>query len=70
MQRTTLLIGEEGIEKLQKSHVLVAGLGGVGSYATEFLARAGIGKLTLIDGDIVDPSNRNRQLIALSSTHG
>ncbi len=67
-ERTELLIGPEGITRLQKSHVLVAGLGGVGGYAVEQLCRAGIGKLTLVDSDTVHPTNRNRQLIALKST--
>jgi tRNA A37 threonylcarbamoyladenosine dehydratase len=68
--RTELLIGPQKLQKLSTSHVLVAGLGGVGSYAAEQLARAGIGKLTIVDGDVVHPSNRNRQLAALSSTEG
>lgn len=68
--RTRLLIGDTGIEKLASSHVLVVGLGGVGAYAAEQLARAGIGKMTLIDGDVVNLTNRNRQLIALNSTMG
>lgn len=68
--RTRLLIGDAGIEKLASSHVLVVGLGGVGAYAAEQLARAGIGKMTLIDGDVVNLTNCNRQLIALSSTLG
>lgn len=70
MQRTAILIGDNGIEKLKQSHVLIVGMGGVGSYAAEFVARAGVGKMTIVDGDIVDPTNRNRQLIALSNTHG
>jgi tRNA A37 threonylcarbamoyladenosine dehydratase len=69
-KRTELLVGEEGIEKLSRSHVLVAGLGGVGGYAAEQLCRAGIGKLTLIDGDTIHPTNRNRQILALVSTEG
>ena len=69
-QRTELLIGKEGIEKLSRAHVLVAGLGGVGGYAAEQLCRAGIGKLTLIDGDTIHPTNRNRQILALVSTGG
>ena len=69
-ERTGLLLGTSGLDKLQKSHVLVVGLGGVGGYAAEQLCRAGIGKLTIVDGDIVQPSNRNRQIIALSSTEG
>lgn len=69
-ERTSLLIGEEGIGKLSRSHVLVAGLGGVGGYAAEMLCRAGIGKLTLIDGDTIHFSNRNRQILALLSNEG
>lgn len=68
--RTELLIGKENIRKLANSHILVAGLGGVGSYAAEQLCRAGIGKLTIVDGDTVHQSNRNRQLAALVSTEG
>ncbi len=68
LSRTELLLGKEGIEKLQQAHVLVAGVGGVGSYAAEMIVRAGIGEITLIDADVVKPSNRNRQLPALSST--
>ncbi len=70
ISRTTALIGEEKLNKLVNSHVLVVGLGGIGSYAAEFIARAGVGKMTIVDGDVVDPTNRNRQLPALSSTHG
>lgn len=70
MERTALLVGDEGIEKLIKAHVLIVGLGGVGSYAAEAIARAGIGTMTIIDGDNVDASNRNRQLQALTSTQG
>lgn len=68
--RTQLLVGEEGIKKLASSHVLVVGLGGVGAYATEQLARAGVGKLTIVDSDIVNVTNKNRQLLALESTIG
>ena len=68
--RTRLLIGDKGVEILQKSHVLGVGRGGVGAYAAEQLARAGIGKLTIVDGDVVNPTNRNRQLLALCSTQG
>jgi tRNA A37 threonylcarbamoyladenosine dehydratase len=68
LSRTELLLGKAGIEKLQKAHVLVAGVGGVGSYAAEMIVRAGIGEITLIDADVVKASNRNRQLPALSST--
>lgn len=70
LERTELLIGAEALQKLQNSHVLVVGLGGVGSYAAETLVRAGVGKLTIIDGDDVDPTNKNRQLQALDSTVG
>lgn len=70
LSRTTLLIGEENIEKLQNSHVLIVGLGGVGSFAAEAICRSGIGTMTIVDGDVVDPSNRNRQLPALATTHG
>jgi len=69
LQRTNLLIGEEALVKLKNAHVLVVGLGGVGSFAAEFIARAGVGKMTIVDGDVVDPTNRNRQLPALVSTH-
>ncbi|PKP47947.1 MAG: tRNA threonylcarbamoyladenosine dehydratase [Bacteroidetes bacterium HGW-Bacteroidetes-1] len=69
-KRTELLIGIEKQKKLTASHVLVVGLGGVGSYAAEQLVRAGIGKLTIVDGDTVHSSNRNRQLPALVSTLG
>ncbi|MBA2613324.1 MAG: tRNA threonylcarbamoyladenosine dehydratase [Bacteroidetes bacterium] len=70
MERTSLLVGKKGLEKLNNAHVLIVGLGGVGSYAAEAIARSGIGKMTIIDGDTVDPTNRNRQLQALTSTHG
>ncbi len=68
--RTILLIGEENFLKLKKSNVLVVGLGGVGGYAVEQLVRAGVGNLTIVDSDIVQPSNLNRQIIALKSTLG
>lgn len=68
--RTELLIGRDALENLRGAHVLVVGLGGVGSWAAEFLCRAGIGKLTIADGDVIHPSNRNRQLLALKSTEG
>lgn len=70
LQRTQLLLGEESIDLLKNLHVLVIGLGGVGSYAAEFLARAGVGKMTIVDGDTVDITNTNRQLPALHSTVG
>lgn len=68
--RTELMLGKEGLEKIKKSNVMVVGLGGVGAYAAEMLCRAGVGKLTIVDGDTVNPSNLNRQLIALYSTMG
>ncbi len=68
--RTELLIGKDKLEILQRSHVLVAGLGGVGGYVAEQLCRAGIGRLTLIDSDEISVTNRNRQIIALTSTEG
>lgn len=68
--RTKLLIGDEKLEKLQKAHVLIVGMGGVGSFAAEFIVRGGVGTVTIVDGDVVDPSNRNRQLPALATTHG
>jgi len=68
--RTELLLGKKQLEKLHKSHVLVAGVGGVGAYAIEMLVRAGVGEITMVDADIVKSSNRNRQLIALTSTEG
>lgn len=70
LERTELLIKEDGVEKLNKAAVLVVGLGGVGSFAAEFLARAGVGKMTIVDGDTVDITNINRQLPALHSTVG
>lgn len=70
LERAELLIKKEGIEKLNQSHILVVGLGGVGSFAVEFLTRAGIGKMTIVDGDTVDKTNINRQLPALHSTIG
>ena len=68
--RTENLIGKHNLQILQKSHVLVAGCGGVGGYVIEALARAGIGELTIIDNDVVSKSNINRQIIALESTVG
>ncbi len=68
--RTGMMLGEDGVERLAKSHVLLFGLGGVGSYTAEALARAGVGALTLVDGDTVAVSNINRQLPALHSTVG
>ena len=68
--RTSLLIGDDGIEKLKNSHVWIFGVGGVGSDAGEALVRAGVGRLTVVDHDVVSVSNLNRQLIALRSTVG
>ncbi|WP_407401364.1 ThiF family adenylyltransferase [Chryseobacterium sp.] len=70
LERTELLIKEEGIDKLTNATVLVVGLGGVGSFAAEFLARSGVGTMTIVDGDTVDITNINRQLPALHSTIG
>lgn len=67
-ERTELLLGEEKLGRLKKSNVLVVGLGGVGAYAAEQLCRAGVGEMTIVDGDIVEYSNINRQLPALLST--
>jgi tRNA A37 threonylcarbamoyladenosine dehydratase len=67
-ERTHILIGDEGIDKLQQSHVFLAGMGGVGSFTAEALARMGVGKMTLVDHDVVSGSNLNRQLVALNST--
>ena len=69
-RRTINLIGEEALMKLEVSSVLILGVGGVGSYAAEAIARAGIGKITIIDGDTICQSNLNRQLVALESTLG
>ena len=68
--RTALLLGEAGVEKLKKARVAVFGVGGVGGYAVEALARSGVGTLDLIDKDVVSASNINRQIIALHSTLG
>jgi len=68
--RTRLLLDDEKLRKLSRAHVLVAGLGGVGAYAAEQLVRAGVGSITIVDGDSIHPSNRNRQLPALISTTG
>ncbi|MCK4664889.1 MAG: tRNA threonylcarbamoyladenosine dehydratase [Bacteroidales bacterium] len=67
LSRTELLIGKNNITKLQKAHILIVGLGGVGAYAAEQICRAGIGAITIVDGDIVQSTNRNRQLLALIS---
>jgi tRNA A37 threonylcarbamoyladenosine dehydratase len=70
LSRTSLLIGEDRVRHLTKQHVMVVGMGGVGSFAAEFIARSGVGRMTIIDGDVVDPTNRNRQLPALATNHG
>ena len=70
LHRTELLLKEEGIERLKSANILIVGLGGVGSFAAEFLVRSGIGNLTIVDGDTVDITNINRQLPALNSTIG
>jgi tRNA threonylcarbamoyladenosine dehydratase len=70
LSRTELCIGSEALEKLKSSNVLVVGLGGVGAYSAEMICRAGVGNMTIVDGDTVHPTNRNRQLIALKSTEG
>lgn len=68
--RTEMLIGKAGVEKLQRAHVAVFGVGGVGGYVIEALARSGVGQLTIVDNDTVSESNINRQIIALHSTVG
>ena len=68
--RTAMLLGEEGVKRLCDAHVAVFGIGGVGGYAVEALARAGVGRLTLVDADKVSESNINRQIVALHSTVG
>ncbi len=68
--RERMLIGDEAVNTLKNSHVLVVGLGGVGGFATECLCRSGVGQLTIVDGDEIEASNKNRQLVALDSTKG
>ena len=70
LSRTEMLIGEAALDKLRKASVLVVGLGGVGAFAAEMICRAGIGTMTIVDGDNVHASNRNRQMPALKSTEG
>jgi tRNA threonylcarbamoyladenosine dehydratase len=70
LSRTEMLLGEEAIKKLGSASVLVVGLGGVGGYAAEMICRSGIGTMTIVDGDTVHSSNRNRQLLALKSNNG
>ncbi|MBB3697776.1 ThiF family adenylyltransferase [Flammeovirga yaeyamensis] len=69
-ERTELLVGTEGLDTLGKAHVLIIGVGGVGGFAAEAIGRAGVGKITLVDGDVIEQSNRNRQIAALISTDG
>jgi tRNA A37 threonylcarbamoyladenosine dehydratase len=69
-ERAELLFKAEGLQNLKNANVLIVGVGGVGSFAAEFLARAGVGNLTIVDGDVVDITNINRQLPALHSTVG
>lgn len=70
LERTELLLGSEKLSLLRRAHVLVVGVGGVGAYAAEMIARAGVGELTIADADVVGNSNINRQLVALHSTIG
>ena len=70
LERTGLLLGSEKLDRLRRAHVLVVGLGGVGAYAAEMIARAGVGRMTIADADTVALSNINRQLVALRSTVG
>lgn len=70
LSRTDVLMGEEKIAKLQEANVLVVGLGGVGGICAEMIARSGVGKMTIVDADVVEASNRNRQIPALISTDG
>ncbi len=67
-ERTSILVNNEGLQKLESANILLAGVGGVGSFVAEALIRAGVGNITMIDMDTVDPSNINRQLVALHST--
>ena len=69
-QRTEILIGENGVKTLSQKSVLIVGVGGVGGYVCEMLARCGVGRLTLVDFDKVDITNINRQIVALHSTVG
>ncbi|MHB7984904.1 ThiF family adenylyltransferase, partial [Lacticaseibacillus paracasei] len=70
MERTELILGPKEMERLKSAHVLIVGLGGIGSFAGEFIARAGVGTMTIVDGDSFDITNKNRQLTALDSTIG
>ncbi len=70
LSRTEMMIGKEALNKLRNARVLVVGLGGVGAFAAEMICRAGVGNMTIVDGDTVHESNRNRQMPALKSTEG
>ena len=70
LERQELLFGKEAVFALKRANLLAVGLGGVGGLAVEMIARSGVGAITLVDGDIVEESNRNRQIIALTSTVG
>lgn len=70
LERTELILGPDEMNRLKSAHVLIVGLGGIGSFAGEFIARAGVGTMTIIDGDAFDMTNKNRQLTALDSTIG
>ncbi len=70
LSRTVLCIGPEALSRLTSSNVLVVGLGGVGAFAAEMICRAGVGSMTIVDGDTIHKTNRNRQLPALTSTEG
>ena len=68
--RTRIVLGDDAIDKLKRSHVAIFGVGGVGGYALEAIVRSGVGEVTIVDNDTVSPSNINRQIIALHSTIG
>ena len=70
LSRVEYLVGQEALSKLKNKHVLICGVGGVGSFVAEGLARSGVGKLTLVDYDVVDPSNLNRQLMSNKNNIG
>lgn len=70
LSRTEMILGIEGLNRLKSANILVVGLGGVGAFAAEMICRAGIGSMTVVDGDRIQSSNRNRQLLALKSTEG
>ena len=69
-ERSELLLGKESLERLKKTSIAVIGLGGVGAYAAEMVARAGVGRMVILDSDVINESNINRQLLALNSTMG